>query len=146
MRSKQRAHFACALFVGAAFGCGVWSLGVAAAQTYPNQLVKLIVPFAPGSPLDITARAVGDKLSTSLKQPVVIENRVGAGGNIGTDLIAKSAPDGYALGMVLGTALTVNPSLYENCHSTRRKIFVLFRLLPLPATCWWCTPQFRSIQ
>src|SRR3954470_24978503 len=85
----------------------------AAAQPYPNRLIKLVVPFDAGGPLDITARAIANKMSVSLKQPFVIENRPGAGGNIGTEVIFRSAPDGYTLGMVLGTTLTVNPSLYK---------------------------------
>lgn len=85
----------------------------AVAQDYPGRVIKLVVPFAPGSPIDITARAIADKMSASLKQPIVIENRVGAGGNLGTELVAKAAPDGYTLGMVLGTVLTLNPSLYN---------------------------------
>ena len=68
--------------------------------------IKLVVPFAAGSPVDITARAIADKMAVGLKQPLVIENRVGAGGNIGTEFVAKAAPDGYTLGMVLGTVLT----------------------------------------
>jgi tripartite-type tricarboxylate transporter receptor subunit TctC len=88
-------------------------IGSAAAQSYPNRLIKLVVPFPAGGPLDITARAIADKMSGSLKQPFMIENRPGAGGNIGTELVAKAAPDGYTLGMVLGTTLTVNPSLYS---------------------------------
>jgi tripartite-type tricarboxylate transporter receptor subunit TctC len=85
----------------------------APAQTYPNRLIKLIVPFVAGSPIDIVARLIADKLSVSLKQPFVIENRPGAGGNIGTEVIARAAPDGYTLGIVLGTTLTANPSLYK---------------------------------
>ncbi len=85
----------------------------AAAQPYPGRVIKLVVPFAPGSPVDITARAIADKMSASFKQPIVVENRVGAGGNLGTEAVAKAAPDGYTLGMVLGTVLTLNPSLYK---------------------------------
>jgi tripartite-type tricarboxylate transporter receptor subunit TctC len=62
----------------------------------------------------MVARAIADKLSISLKQPLVIENRPGAGGNIGTDVVAKAAADGYTLGLVVNTTLTVNPSLYKN--------------------------------
>lgn len=85
----------------------------AQAQTYPARPVKVIVPFAAGGPLDIVARGVSDKLSASLKQPFVMENRVGAGGNIGTEAAAKAPPDGYTLLMTLATALTANPSLYS---------------------------------
>jgi tripartite-type tricarboxylate transporter receptor subunit TctC len=75
--------------------------------------VKVIVPFAAGGPLDIVARGVADKLSASLKQPFIMENRGGAGGNLGTDAAAKAAPDGYTLLMSLSTTLTANPSLYS---------------------------------
>ena len=83
------------------------------AQGYPNRLIKLVVPYVAGGPSDIVARTVADKLSISLKRPIVIENRVGAGGNIGTEVIARAAPDGYTLGMVLGSTLAANPSLYK---------------------------------
>lgn len=92
------------------------ALGVAPAafaQSYPSKPVKVIVPFAAGGPLDIVARAVSDKLSASLKQPFVMENRTGAGGNIGTEAAAKAAPDGYTLLIVLSGTLTANPSLYR---------------------------------
>ena len=95
------------------FGATLPGIGSAAAQSYPNRLIKLVVPSAAGGPSDIVARAIADKLSISLKQPFVIENRPGAGGNIGTEVVARAAPDGYTLGMVLGTTLTVNPSLFK---------------------------------
>jgi tripartite-type tricarboxylate transporter receptor subunit TctC len=85
----------------------------AQAQTYPSRPVRVIVPFAAGGPLDIVARGVVDKLSASFKQPFVMENRVGAGGNIGTEAAAKAQPDGYTVLMTLATALTANPSLYS---------------------------------
>lgn len=89
----------------------VASLG-AEAQTYPNRPVRLIVPFAAGGTTDIFARLVADKLSQSLGQQFIIENRGGAGGNIGADAVAKSTPDGYTL--VMGTVGThaINASLY----------------------------------
>src|SRR5262245_48831927 len=101
MISKTSLHFALALLAIVALACSVSSVSVAAAEPYPNRLIKFVVPFVAGGPLDITARAIADKLSVSLKQPFVIENRPGAGGNIGTEVIAKAAPDGYTLGMVL---------------------------------------------
>src|SRR5262245_58703446 len=68
-----------------------------AGQAYPSRAIKVVVPFSPGGSTDITARAVGQKLSEAWHQPVIIDNRVGAGGMIGADAVAKSAPDGYTL-------------------------------------------------
>jgi len=98
------------LLIVAGVGPGVLA---AHADTYPARPVKVIVPFSAGGPLDIVARAVSDKVSVSLKQPFVMENRAGAGGNLGADAAAKAAPDGYTLLMTLSTALTANPSLYK---------------------------------
>jgi len=83
------------------------------AQTYPSKAVKIIVPFPGGGPLDFVTRLLADKLSGSLKQPFIVDNRGGAAGNIGTEAVAKSAPDGYTLLSVLDTPLTVNPALYN---------------------------------
>ena len=83
------------------------------AQSYPSRPVKVIVPFAAGGPLDLVGRAVFDKLSVNLKQTFVMENRTGAGGNIGTELVAKSAPDGHTLLFVLSGTLTANPAMYR---------------------------------
>src|ERR1700716_2953731 len=84
----------------------------ALAQSYPSRPVKIVVPFPAGGPLDFTARLLADKLAASMKQPFVVENRPGGSGNIGTDAVAKAAPDGHTLLFVLDTPLTVNPSLY----------------------------------
>lgn len=84
----------------------------AAGQSYPDRPIKLIVPFAAGGPLDLVGRSLGDKLSASLKQPVIVENRVGAGGNIGTEAAAKSPPDGYTLLLVLSGTLVANPAVF----------------------------------
>ena len=83
----------------------------AEAQTAPQRTVRIVVPFAAGGPTDVLARAIGVKLTERWGQPVVIDNRVGAGGNIGAELASKAAPDGYTL--MLGTAgiLAVNPAL-----------------------------------
>ena len=89
------------------------SLGSAFAQTYPARPVKVVVPFAAGGPLDFVGRAVFDKLSAKLKQTFVMENRTGAGGNIGTEAVAKAAPDGYTLLLVLSGTLTGNPAMYR---------------------------------
>ncbi len=84
----------------------------AQAQPYPAKPVRVIVTTVPG-PLDTFARIIGEKVSTSLKQPFVIENKPGAGGNIGADMVAKSAPDGYTLLFALDTTFTVNPAIYK---------------------------------
>ena len=83
------------------------------AQTYPSQPIKMIVPFTAGGTTDILARTIGQKLGESLHQPVIVENRPGAGGNIGADAVAKAKPDGYTI--LMGTIGTqaINASLYS---------------------------------
>ncbi len=81
------------------------------AQAYPAKPVRLIVPFAPGGANDLVSRLVGQRLAAGLGQPVVIENRAGAGGTIGLDNCAKAPPDGYTLVMAPASALTVAPAL-----------------------------------
>ena len=71
--------------------------GLAISQAYPSKPVRVIIPYPPGSTPDIVGRTVSDRLQKALGQPFVVENRTGAGGNIGTDAVAKSAPDGHTL-------------------------------------------------
>jgi tripartite-type tricarboxylate transporter receptor subunit TctC len=112
MNPKRFLLLAGIAYVIAAAGYGVWSIG-AAAQTYPNRLIRVVVPSAAGGPVDITARAIAEKLSANLKSTFVVENRPGAGGNIGAEVVTKATPDGHVLGLMIGTVLTVNPSLYK---------------------------------
>jgi tripartite-type tricarboxylate transporter receptor subunit TctC len=81
-------------------------------QAYPNKPIRLVVPFPPGGSLDVVARAIGQKLTEAWGQPVIIDNRPGAGGNIGADLVAKSAPDGYTILEGALSTHAVNISLY----------------------------------
>lgn len=92
----------------------VMVLANASAQDYPNKPVKIIVPQAPGSSVDLLARLIGKKLSDQLGQQMVIDNRAGANGIIGLDLAAKSKPDGYTLAMGVPSALTVNQYIYKD--------------------------------
>ena len=93
-----------------AFAALALAAGGAAAQTYPDKPVKIISPFSAGGPADIYARYLGQRLEKPLGQPFVVENRVGGGGIIGTDPVAKSPPDGYTL-LVMSNTHTVNESL-----------------------------------
>jgi tripartite-type tricarboxylate transporter receptor subunit TctC len=83
------------------------------AQDFPTKPIKLIVPFPPGGPNDIIARVVGAKMSELLGQPVVIDNRGGAGGVLGTDAVAKAEPDGYTIAITSAGALAISKSLQE---------------------------------
>ena len=80
---------------------------------YPARPIRLVVPFAAGSTPDVFARIVGERASQGLKQPVVVENRAGAGGNLGTDVVAKAAPDGYTIGASITGPLVNNVVLYR---------------------------------
>ncbi|MEI6550218.1 MAG: tripartite tricarboxylate transporter substrate binding protein [Betaproteobacteria bacterium] len=105
-------HFVRQLCRGALLSCMLGITATAAlAQAYPNKPIKLIVPFAPGGFTDVVARILGQKLSISLGQPFVIENKAGAGSTIGTDFVAKAAPDGYTLVMV-STTHVISPAIY----------------------------------
>src|SRR5690349_19714161 len=92
-------------------GLSVLLPAAAAAQDFPTKPIRLIVPFPPGGPNDIIARLVGQRMSEITKQPVVIDNRGGQAGVLGTDAIAKSTPDGYTIGIVSASALVINPTL-----------------------------------
>ena len=105
---------------------GVSGLGFA--QTYPARAVHIVVPYPPGGPTDIVARGIGQKLAERLRQPFVIENKPGAGGNIGAEAAAKAPPDGYTL--LLGTtAHAINPWLFKNLNYDFARDFVPIALL-----------------
>ena len=86
----------------------------AQAPSFPNKPVKLINSFPPGGPSDILARSLGEAMQQTLKQPFVVENRPGAGGNLGADLVAKSAPDGHTVLIGIDTTFTINPGIYKS--------------------------------
>ena len=99
------------------------SAQVGAQQSYPDRPVRLVVPYAPGGPTDIIARLLSDKLSDLWKQPVVVENRAGASGNVGSAQVARSAPDGYTV-LINTSSVAVNASLYANAGYNLEKDLV----------------------
>jgi tripartite-type tricarboxylate transporter receptor subunit TctC len=116
----------------------------AAAQSYPTKPIKMIVPFPPAGSTDLSARAVADKLGQRLGHPVIIENKPGAGGNIGSDVAAKSPNDGYTL--LVGTVGThaINPSLYSKMPYDHLKDFAPVILLSTTPNVLVVNPSFPA--
>jgi tripartite-type tricarboxylate transporter receptor subunit TctC len=105
---------------------------LAAAQDFPAKPIKLIVPFPAGGPNDIIARVVGQRMSELAKQSVVIENRSGQAGVLGTDAIAKAAPDGYTIGIVSASALVINPSMEKVPYDVARDFAPVTLVVTVP--------------
>ena len=97
---------------GITIGCLIWAAAVTVpAQQYPSRPIRMVVPFAPGGAVDLVARVIAPKLNEALAQPVVVDNRGGAGGTVGTDIVAKARPDGHTL-LVASMGVVVNAVLY----------------------------------
>src|SRR5688572_26008812 len=92
------------------------------AAQFPSRPITILVPIPPGGAPDIAARVIGQKLSENVGQPVVVENRVGANGNIATDLVAKAQPDGHTLALLADSQITINPHLYKMPIDTLREL------------------------
>src|SRR5262245_33624307 len=107
---KVRAFLLLAAFATAAFA------------QFPSRQVTIIVPIPPGGAPDIAARVLADKLAQTLGQPVVVENKVGANGNIANEFVAKAAPDGHTLGLLADSQITINPHLYKMPIDTLRDL------------------------
>lgn len=116
MRSREQAvaPWALCLAVLVSSGLGLLPAASAAADSYPSRPITLIVPFPPGGGNDLLARLVGERMGRTLGEPVVVENRSGAGGNIGSRQAARSAPDGYTVLLGFSGTLAINPALYAN--------------------------------
>lgn len=105
---------------------------LAAAQDFPTKPIKLIVPFPAGGPNDIIARIVGQRMSELTRQPVVVDNRGGQGGALGTDAVAKAAPDGYTIGIVNAGALAINQSMEKVPYETSRDLAPVTLVVTVP--------------
>ena len=103
--------------------------GPASAQAWPSRPIRFVVPYAAGGTTDIVARLVGEDVKTRLGQPVIIENRGGAGGNIGMDAVAKAPPDGYTIGFGAISTNALNPHVYKSMPFDPRKDFTAISLL-----------------
>jgi tripartite-type tricarboxylate transporter receptor subunit TctC len=95
-----------------------------AAEPFPGKQIRFVVPYPPGGPLDTVARLLGQKVSASIKQPVLVENVPGAGGNIGAGVVARAAPDGYTILMGAVATHAINPSLYPSIPYNAEKDFI----------------------
>jgi tripartite-type tricarboxylate transporter receptor subunit TctC len=106
MKQTRRLHLPATALIAAALACG----GSSYAQTYPAKTIRMIVPIAPGGSTDLVGRLVGQRLSEQMGVAIVTDNRAGAGSVIGTEALAKSAPDGYTM-MTIAVEFTINPAL-----------------------------------
>src|SRR5712692_7670665 len=122
MRIVPRLLFALAVVIPAA----------AMAQDFPTKPIKLIVPFPPGGPNDIIARVVGQRMSELTRQPVLIDNRGGQAGVLGTDAVAKASPDGYTIGIVSASALAISPTMEKVAYDVSRDFAPVTLVVTVP--------------
>jgi tripartite-type tricarboxylate transporter receptor subunit TctC len=108
----------------AAFVAAILPVAGLAADPFPSKQVRFVVPYPPGGPLDTVARLLGQKVSAAIKEPVVVDNMPGAGGNIGAGAVARAAPDGYTILMGAVATHAINPTLYPSIPYNAEKDFV----------------------
>src|SRR3954447_14805395 len=103
-------------------GLSVLLPAVATAQDFPSKPIRLIVPFSPGGPNDIIARVVGQRMSEICKQPVLIDNRGGQAGVLGTDAVAKAAPDGYTIAITSASSLAISTTMEKIAYDPQKDL------------------------
>jgi len=128
----------------AALVCLLAALGVARADDYPNRVVTLVVPYPPGGGVDAMARVVAQKLSDAFHQQVIVDNKPGAGGNLGTRAVAHAAPDGYTLLLGHTGTISINPSLYAHAGYDPRKDFAPIGLVASMPVALLAYPSFSA--
>src|SRR4051794_14127056 len=116
----------------------------AQAQNYPTRAITLVIPFAPGGSTSIVGRAIADKMSEVLGEKVVVDNRPGAGGTVGTKAVAKSEPDGYTLLLGYTGTLAIGPSLYKNVGYDPRRDFAPIGLIGNAPNSLVVHPSFQA--
>jgi tripartite-type tricarboxylate transporter receptor subunit TctC len=129
---------------GIALVLGAAICSLAAGQPYPAKPIRLVVPFAPGQGADVAARVVAQKLSENLRQPIVPDNRPGAGGNIGSEIAAKAPPDGYTLLVGSNGTHAANAALYPNLPFDPQKDFVPISYIGSVAMVLVAAPSFPA--
>lgn len=135
-----------ATLAGAVLACAAAPAAAADAQSgaWPDKPLKFIVPYPPGGPLDVMARMLGEQVREPLGQPVIIENRPGAGGNIGVGAVARSAPDGYTLVMGAVATFAINPWLFDNLPYDPVKDFTPITLVASVPNVLVVNPKFAQ--
>lgn len=128
MNLRARSALAGWLLIVAAFA----ATSTAGAADYPTRPIKLVVPYAAGGPTDVLGRLVGEFLSRDLKQPVIVENKAGAQGAIGAEIVARSEPDGYTLFVTAASIIVLNPMLYKKLAYDPKDLRVLSLMTDLP--------------
>jgi tripartite-type tricarboxylate transporter receptor subunit TctC len=126
--------------------CGAISLSAlaAGAAEYPNRPIRFVVPYAPGGTTDILARILGPKLTQAWRQQIVVDNRGGANGNIGSDIVAKAAPDGYTILLGTSGSNAVNPSVYARMPYDARRDLALIAMVASTANILVANPRFSG--
>jgi tripartite-type tricarboxylate transporter receptor subunit TctC len=132
----------------AGFGAGILSPSMAAAQTYPSRPIRMVVGFSPGGPADVMARLIGQRMAMTLGQPVVVENRAGAGGTIAARFVAESEPEGYTLLLGNTSTLIISPLMYKNVGYDALKAFAPIARLGTTSDILVINPRFpaKSLQ
>ena len=128
-----------------AAGAAAWSAippGVGAAQSYPERRVRIVVPYSAAGPTDVVVRILSDRLAAAWGKPVVVENRAGGGGNIGTEVVARAPPDGYTL-LANSSTHVINASLYEKLSYDPFKDFTPITEIGSYALIWVVHPSVR---